>query len=331
MMKPAHAIGQKLAGSLSLIIAFSLAGTSVIAARYVSGKLGVFTIAAVSLLIAFLFLLPACTGRLIQHLRQLSLRTFRFLVLQALFGIFLFRVLLLNGIRLTSAMEAGILTGATPALTAIIAIVFLGETVNIKRIAGIAATVGGIMTLQGLFDAGGMFASGHIAGNLLVLCAAASESTFNVISRALFSKPGAEDSQPLPALVQTEMVVGMAFVLCLIPALFESPLQRLSEAGWIAWFSLLWYGVFVTALAFIFWYRGIKRCGALSAAAFSGMMPLTAMLLSITLLGETAGWQQWSGGIAIMIGMLLVSAPRQSAKKTEAIEKHPYLSAELEK
>ena len=322
---------KKLAGSLSLLMAFALAGTSVISARVVSQALGVFTIASVSLLIAFLFLLPACTGKWMHHLRLLSLRTWIFLLLQALFGIFLFRFFLLNGIRRTSAMEAGILTGATPAITAIIAILFLRETVSVTLILGIATTVGGIMTVQGLFDPGGTFSSGHVIGNLLVLCAAASESTFNVISRACFSKTNQEDRHELPALIQTELVIGMAFLLCLFPALWESPLHRLSDAGWVAWLSLFWYGVFVTALAFIFWYSGIKRCGALSAAAFSGMMPLTSMLLSITVLGETAGWQQWIGGFAILAGMVLVSVSRQSTRKKAVFSKIPYRSEALEK
>ena len=322
---------KKLAGSLSLLMAFALAGTSVISARAVSHILGTFTIASVSLLIAFLFLLPTCTGKWTHHLRLLSLRTCLFLLLQALFGIFLFRFFLLNGIRLTSAMEAGILTGATPAITAILAILFLREAVSVTLIVGIASTVGGIMTLQGLFDPGGTFSSGHVFGNLLVLCAAASESTFNVISRAFFSKTNQKDSHDLPPLIQTELVIGMAFLLCLVPALWESPFQKLSEAGWVAWLSLFWYGVFVTALAFIFWYSGIKRCGALSAAAFSGMMPLTSMLLSMTVLGETAGWQQWIGGFAILAGMILVSVSKQTVNKPEGLPKLSYLSEELEK
>ena len=43
-------------------------------------------------------------------------------------------------------------------------------------------------------------------------------------------------------------------------------------------------------------YTGIpvsNVCGAFTAAAFSGMMPLTSMILSVIILGEQAGWQQW--------------------------------------
>jgi len=77
--------------------------------------------------------------------------------------------------------------------------------------------------------------------------------------------------------------------------------------------ALLWYGLFVTALGFIFWYAGIKRCGAFTAAAFSGMMPFTSMLLSIILLSEHPGWQQWSGGILIIAGTTLIGSGNASS------------------
>lgn len=50
------------------------------------------------------------------------------------------------------------------------------------------------------------------------------------------------------------------------------------------------------------------------AAAFSGMMPLTAMLLSVTLLGEAAGWTQWIGGALVMLGMALIGLKRHAER-----------------
>jgi drug/metabolite transporter (DMT)-like permease len=59
-------------------------------------------------------------------------------------------------------------------------------------------------------------------------------------------------------------------------------------------------------LAFIFWYAGIKRCTACTAAAFSGMMPFTSLILSVLVLGEYANWQQWAGGGLVILGMILI-------------------------
>lgn len=107
-------------------------------------------------------------------------------------------------------------------------------------------------------------------------------------------------------MVQTAIVSTITLILCLIPAAFEHPINELSAIGLVGWMALLWYGVFVTAVAFIFWYSGIKRCGAFTAAAFSGMMPFTSMLLSTIILGESTDYRQWFGGFLVIIGMILI-------------------------
>lgn len=143
---------------------------------------------------------------------------------------------------------------------------------------------------------------------MLVLCAAACESAFNTFSRIFAVKASTQSTMPSNPISQTTIVSAIALILCLIPAAFEHAMKRLAAIGLLEWMALLWYGVFVTALAFICWYAGIKRCGAFTAAAFSGMMPFTSMLLSIILLGEKADWRQWIGGVLVIIGMILIGS-----------------------
>lgn len=300
----------QLNGKLYLICAFSLAGTSVISARFVTGKLGTFTITAVSLLFALVFLVPLCGKQIVQYFRLMSFHNFLFLLFQALCGIFLFRLFLLSGLYYTSTGEAGILTGATPAISALLAMVALREKVRGRKLAGILCTVGGILIIQGVLTPGNGLSLEHMGGNMLVLCAAACESAFNTLSRISAVKAAADLKEPSSPIAQTSIVSAIALILCLIPALFEHPLKELSGIGLMEWMALLWYGVFVTALAFVCWFSGIKRCNAFTAAAFSGMMPLTSMLLSTVVLGESAGYQQWLGGLLVIVGMILIGTDR---------------------
>ena len=299
-------------GPVYLFFAFFLAGTGVISARLVSGKLGTFTITSASLFFALVFLFPVCKKKLLEQLHLISLKEVLFLTVQAVCGIFLFRMFLLHGMLMTGSMEAGILTGVTPAFTAILAVIFLKEPVNRKNLAGISCTVAGVLMLQNVFDLKNGLSSRHMAGNLLVLCAAACESSFNIFSRFFAVRIRPAHHGRLHPMVQTTLVSAIAFIFCLIPAFFESPFIRLSEAGLREWLSLFWYGLFVTALAFLFWYAGINRCGALNAAAFSGMMPLTSMLLSALILKEPAGWQQWLGGGLVISGIILIGTGKFS-------------------
>lgn len=301
-------------GMVFLFCAFVLAGTSVVSARFVSGRLGTFTITTISLAFALLLLLPLCRGRIAAAVRGMTGSEKLRVLMQALFGIFLFRMFLISGLNETSTAEAGILTGATPAITAILALALLREHVRISNIAGIAGTVCGVLLIQGVLAHG--LISSHFWGNILVLCAAASESAFNIFSRVSAVKSGKSQADPA---VLTALVAAVALVMCLIPALFEAPLQNISALGLKEWLSLVWYGAAATALAFICWYSGIRRCGAFTAAAFSGMMPLTSLLLSVALLGERPEWHQWLGGLLIVFGMVLIGAAENKEKQKQLV------------
>ena len=300
-----------------MFFAFTLAGTSVIAGRFVSGKLGVFTIAAVSLAFALLFLLPVYFKKIVRTVASLPLKGYLSLAVQALCGIFLFRMFLLNGLTHTSSGEAGILTSATPAITAVLAMALLKERAGWKKLTGILLTMAGVLLIQGLLAPENTFDTSHFLGNILVICAASCEALFNIFSRAFVLKGESRNRPAVEPPVQTAIVSFLALILCLIPAMLEDPMRRLYAISLAEWLALSWYGLFVTALAFICWYEGISRCGALTAAAFSGMMPFTSALLSVLILGEGLGWRQLTGGLMIAGGMIVLgaSAVREKEKR----------------
>lgn len=298
-------------GKLFLVGAFSLAGTSVVTGALLAAKLGSFTITAVSMGIVLIGLLPFYARQILRTIRRLTRQDWFNLIAQAVFGIFLFRLFLLLGVRQTSTAEAGILTGTTPAITAVLAYFILKERPTGFTAAGIAATVTGIVLLQGSSLFSMRFSAAHIVGNLLVLLAAASESTFNIISRRQKTREGINACLPIHPMVQTLLVSAITLCLSTIPALPESPFDALNAIGLAEWLALVWYGLVVTALAFACFYAGAKRCDAYTIGAFSGLMPLTAMLLSLLLFHERTTGLQWIGSAMILLGMILIGQRRR--------------------
>ena len=296
-------IRQSTQGKFYLTGAFSLAGTSVITGKLLSDKLSGFTITAVSMGILLLCLLPFYGQKTLQTARRLSPRDWLTLCFQAVFGIFLFRMFLLLGIRHTSTAEAGILTGTTPAITAVLAYIFLKERPTLFTVLGIAGTVLGIILLQGNGLSSAEFFLKHMIGNCLVMLAATSESVFNIISRRQKSRENDENRTTIHPMTQTLLVSGITLCLAAVPALLEHPFAGLRTLSITEWLALFWYGLAVTALAFAFFYAGAKRCGAYTIAAFSGVMPLTAMVLSLVFLHETPTAIQWIGSAMILLGM----------------------------
>lgn len=299
-------------GKLYLLGAFSLAGTSVVTGYILKAKLGSFTITALSLSIVLLFLLPIYKIKTLETMRRLRRSDWFMLLCQATFGIFLFRTFLLFGVGLTSTVEAGILTGTTPAITSLFAFFLLKEKLYGTTILGVCCTVTGILLLQGINLLSTRFSSEHLLGNMLILCAAASESTFNIISRRHKSKVQNQSAVQIHPLIQTLIVSGMALILSIIPAILEHPFVSLRALGWFEWLALVWYGLVVTVLAFVFFYEGIKRCDAYTAAAFSGMMPFVSMFLSALLLKDNIGYAQLGGGLLIILSMLLIGKRKKT-------------------
>jgi drug/metabolite transporter (DMT)-like permease len=101
-----------------LVGAMSLAGSSVVVGKMLVATVPVFVAAFGSLLVASVAILPLMRGRL-GELRQLTAREWLYLFLQGLCGIVLFRVFTLYGLHMTGAVQAGIITGATPAVLAL--------------------------------------------------------------------------------------------------------------------------------------------------------------------------------------------------------------------
>lgn len=297
---------RRMKGKLYLLGAFSLAGTSVITGHILAMKLSIFTITAISLGIVLICLFPFYATKTVQTIRMLTKNDGIMILFQAVFGIFLFRTFLLFGVNLTSTVEAGILTGTTPAITSLLAFFFLKERFSGITVLGIGCTIAGIILLQGINLFSAQFSVGHILGNALIICAAVSESTFNIISRKHKARAHDEPAVQLHPMVQTLLVSAIAFVLSIVPALWEFPLASIQELGGKEWFALFWYGLVVTALAFVFFYEGVKRCDAYTTAAFSGMIPLTSMLLSLLLLKEKIECAQWIGGLLIILSMALI-------------------------
>lgn len=297
------------------MLGFSLAGTSVVTGSILTEKLNGRLVTPISLGIMLLCLFPFYGIRTIRLAACLKKRDLAVFALQAGFGIVLFRLFLLTGVGLTSTVEAGILTGTTPAITSILAFLVLKETCNFWTVSGIACSVLGIVLIQKNPQNPAAFSMSHMAGNLLILCAAASESTFNIVSRKYREKGNDTELLSVPPMIQMYLVSLIAFFLSLIPGLYKQSVLPLSAIGWREWLALSWYGLVVTALAFIFFFEGVKRSGAYTTAAFSGMIPFTSMLLSLFFLKEPIGLSQWAGGGFIIFSMLFIGRQSQNRRQ----------------
>lgn len=74
--------------------------------------------------------------------------------------------------------------------------------------------------------------------------------------------------------------------------------------------AIAWYALVPTVGGFLLWYAGAARVPGSEAAVFTAVAPVTAVLLSVLLLGEELGTAQWLGLAAVAPAVLLLALPR---------------------
>lgn len=295
---------EKNMGRLFLTTAFVLAGSSVVAASFVSAYIPPFATTFFSLVFASLTAVVIYGKKMYSAAKQLSKRTWAVIALQAIFGSFLFRVFLTIGIQYIGATEAGIITGATPAITALFTWLILREHINIRTIVGILITFIGLLLVQG-FPFKTTFENFQPLGTVLVLGSAACESLFTTLSRKIHVSEQREDM--LPPSVHAGLVSIFAMFLCLIPTLIESPWAAMAKLPVSGWLALVWYGSIVTIVAFTCMFAGAKRCDGYTIAAFAGVIPISSTILSVIILRETISIYQIAGCTLVVLATLVIS------------------------
>jgi Permeases of the drug/metabolite transporter (DMT) superfamily len=304
----------RLSPGISLALGFCLAGSSVLPGKVLSG-LPIFFAAAAGAGIALLPLLPLAGTELRRSgLRRKEQRTpsgdraptlhselasaLPLLFVQALFGMALYRVLILAALSRTSAAEVGMASSATPAFTLVLAALFLEEHISLKDCAGIIVVGIGIAAIES--DKASPIAGftvDRVSGLLLALGAAASEAIFNVAARRLPSRLG--------PMVSSAAVTAIAFVL--LVGLSMATGERIDPAALEPKVvgALAYQGLGVSALAYILFYRGAARLPASTIGAFSGFIPLAGLVAAVIFLGERPGIAGLLGACLALIGMAL--------------------------
>ena len=250
-------------------------------------------------------------------LRRMSRRDWALVLVIAVFGMFGFSALLLLGMRMISGVYGAVVMATTPAVTAMAAVLFLGERPTWRRIAALALAVGGVLILQvtGAGGGGGVAADRAASDPLTRVIAGLPSSTLlgmafvfgAVCCEAVYTLVGRRMSRALDPILVAFLAAALSLPLFLPLALLQWPSFDVSATGWQGWVSVLWYGAGTLALGSWLWYAAITRTPGSVAAAFMGLMPVSALVLSYVLLGEPFHPVHLAGFATVFAGVLLMS------------------------
>jgi drug/metabolite transporter (DMT)-like permease len=232
-----------------------------------------------------------------RHWPQLSQREWLLVLALGLIGISLYNTLFTAGLALVEASRAALIVPTNPALTALLAALFLRERLGWLRTVGVALSMAGALWVLCRGDPLALRTVQFGLGELyLVLC---------ILTWCIYTLLGRLALASMSALTLTAYVMAVG-VLPLTALAWNEP-RQLTEVTWVSWTALAYLVVFGTVIPFLWYYEGVKALGAARAAQFINLVPPIAVLESIWLLDEpwtsALGW----GVVFVVVGLYLTN------------------------
>jgi drug/metabolite transporter (DMT)-like permease len=305
---PGDDSGDQRVAYILLVAMAAMFGGTWVAGRWAVEELPVFTVAELRFGVAAVLLAAwaLLTRRKLSPVRRDDLPLIAGLGLTGVAG---YNWLFLTGLTLAPASDGSILVpGTIPILTMVLAVLLLGERIGSRAVVGMAVAVAGLVVVIGPGrDTGGT----RLTGDLLFLTSAGIWAMYNVLVRIAGRRFDAI-SATLYA-----MVAGSIFLLPL--AVLSGSASALQEASPRAWASIGYLVVLGSILAFVFLQVGVARIGAGRASAFTLLVPLFGVGLSVAFLGERPTLLAIAGGVVVLAGLWLIQSDRSAPPAPEPV------------
>jgi drug/metabolite transporter (DMT)-like permease len=230
-------------------------------------------------------------------------QTKRLLFLESFLGNFLFSICMLFGVSMTSAVSAGVIMSAIPAVVALLSWTFLRERIGPRIWGAVACAAAGIgvLALAKSPDAAAQDASSHWLGNLLVLGAVLCEASYAVIGKKL---TGALAPRRITSLVNL-----WGFVLVTPFGFYQALHFDFGTIRGPVWLLLVFYSLAASVWTVWLWMTGLKLVPASQGGVFTVMLPVSAALVGVVALGEPFTATQGLAFALALAGVVLATWP----------------------
>jgi len=280
---------------LAMTAAMTTVGSTIVASKLMV-QMPIFVAMAVRFAVASLVLI-ALLLLLRKPWPRLAPASWRLLLAQAFVGSVGYSALLLLGLGLTSAADASVITGALPALAALLAVFALHERLNAASWSAVGLAVAAMVLLL-LGEASGGSSTNRLIGNALVLAAMACEAVFLLLSKRL--------REPLDPLWTATLMSTLSLVLCFPVALVQLTVGERINFTSSALLAAVYYALVPTTLGFWLWYSGSSQVTGAQAGIFTALVPVSGLLLAAMWLGETIEPQHWLG-VSLAVLAIVIS------------------------
>lgn len=224
-------------------------------------------------------------------------------------GIFAYNAFFFGALERLAAGRAALIIATNPALTAVAAWLIFRLRYAWWQWVGVAVAFTGVAIVVSRGELGTLGASAIGTGEALMFGGVLSWVVYTLVGRSMMRRPDA-----LSPLATTAYASTLGLLLLAAAAAFELPQVQWSKLGAIEFAALAYMGLFGTAVAFVWYYEGVKVLGAARASVFTNLVPVFGVLLAVVLLGEPLLASMVVGGLVALAGVSLASIERKAMR-----------------
>ena len=194
---------------------------------------------------------------------------------------------------------AAILITSSPAATALIAPLMVGERLSNRQRAGSAlALVGAVVVI--VLGAGGdaSFEISNIAGAAVGLITPVAWALYTI---SLKKMSGGDNNIGVLAVT---ILVGSVFLVPFAP----SAARAATDIGVGDWAWIVYLAIGGTLIAYALWYWSLRYLDASETASYLYLVPVAALVWSLIVLGEAPAIGALAGGALVIVGVWLTQA-----------------------
>ncbi|HOP47379.1 MAG TPA: DMT family transporter [Desulfobacteraceae bacterium] len=274
-----------------LLTAFFWGGTF-IAGRIVADNVGPFSASFLRFVVASVILL-IINYKIEGRMPRLERRHWLPVIFLGLTGVCLYNIFFFSGLKMIDAGRAALIIALNPIAIALLSAYFFKEKLGLTRIVGILLSITGAMVVITDGNLSEIFSGSLGLGETFIFGCVLSWSAFSLIGKSITAN--------LSPLVSISYASVAGTIGLLIPAIYEGLLKDLWKYTCSEWVSIIYLGLFGTAIGFVWYYEGIKRMGPAAASQFINFVPISAVVLAFLILGEPIT-------ASLLIGLILVSS-----------------------
>ena len=229
---------------------------------------------------------------------------------ESFLGNFLFSICMLYGVALTSAVAAGVTMAAIPAAVALLSRAFLGERIKPRVALAILCAMGGIALLALARTPGAALQPGAPPaqatpwlGYALLLGAVVCEASYVVIGKRL---TGRLTPRRISALIN---LWGLLLVTPF--GLWQAWSFDFVAVQPPLWLLLFFYALAASVATVWLWMRGLRHVPSSRAGVFTVMLPVSAALVGVLVLGESFSSAHLAAFGLALLGLVLATWPER--------------------